>query len=131
MGPLRLFGPRGLMLLVAVVIVLLAIDSGSVFLTKMSSPDDVKGAGYAAAAVASHSPTTQQTAVNALHVAQQDAVTHGITVTDKTFTIYTDGSVKLTGTKTAPTILLHRLSFLAPLARVSTTVTVEPLPYSS
>ncbi len=49
----------------------------------------------------------------------------------KGFTIYPDGRVTLTGTKTAPTILLHRLSFLSHFAEVSTTVTVEPLPYTS
>ena len=49
----------------------------------------------------------------------------------KGFAIYPDGRVTLTGTKTAPTILLHRLSFLRHFAEVSTTVTVEPLPYTS
>ena len=97
----------------------------------MSSPDDVKGAGYAAAAVAEKLPTNQRAAVIALHVAERDAESHGITVKDTSFVIYPGGRVKLTGTKTAPTVLFHHLSWLAPLARVSTTVTVDPLPYDS
>ena len=97
----------------------------------MSEPDDVRTAGYAAAAVAKAGPTTRQVAVYALQVAQQSADGHDVTVPSKGFTIYPDGRVTLTGTKTAPTILLHRLSFLSHFAEVSTTVTVEPLPYTS
>ncbi|NYD42878.1 hypothetical protein [Nocardioides panaciterrulae] len=122
---------RGLLFLVTAAIVLFAIDGGSVLLTKMSSPDDVRGAGYAAAAVAEKMPTNQQAAVVALHVAERDAESHGITVKDTSFVIYPGGKVTLTGTKTAPTILFHHFSWLAPLARVSTTVTVDPLPYVS
>ncbi len=65
-GPLRLISLRSLGLLVAVAVVLLAVDAGSVMLTRMSEPDDVRTAGYAAAAVAKTGPTTRQVAVNAL-----------------------------------------------------------------
>ena len=37
--------------------------------------------------------------------------------------------VTLTGTKTAPTLLIKHLAVLSHWARVSTTLTVEPLPY--
>ena len=47
----------------------------------------------------------------------------------KNFEIYPDGSVTLTGTKTAPTLLLKHLSVFAHWARVSNTLTVAPLPY--
>ena len=130
-GPLRLITLRSLGLLIAVAVVLLAVDGGSVMLTRMSEPDDVRTAGYAAAALAKEGPATRQTAVSALQVAQQSADGHDVTVHSKNFTIYPDGRVTLTGTKTAPTILLHRLSFLSHFAEVSTTVTVEPLPYTS
>ncbi len=129
-GPLQLFSFRGLAFLVALVVGVLAVDAGSVFLTKVSEPDDVRTAGYAAAAVAAKGPTTRETAVTALAAARQDATVHGITVSGQTFTIYPDGRVTLTGTKTARTFLLHRLSFLSDFAEVKTTVTVEPLPYS-
>ena len=89
------------------------------------------GAGYKAAEVAKTGPAVRQVAHNALATARQDADTHDIKVPSKGFTIYPDGRVTLTGTKTAPTILLHRLSFLSHFAEVSTTVTVEPLPYTS
>ncbi|GAA2142022.1 hypothetical protein GCM10009844_12830 [Nocardioides koreensis] len=130
-GPLRLISLRGLGLLVAVAVVLLAVDSGSVVLTRMSEPDDVRTAGYKAAEVAKTGPTVRQVALNALATARQDADTHDIKVPSKGFAIYPDGRVTLTGTKTAPTILLHRVSFLSHFAEVSTTVTVEPLPYTS
>ena len=67
--------------------------------------------------------------LNALSAAQQDALAHGITVVSKGFTIYPDGSVTLTGTKTAPTLLMQHVALLSRLTHVSTTLTVEPLPY--
>ena len=48
----------------------------------------------------------------------------------KDFTIYPDGSVTLTGTKTAPTLLMQHVAVFDHLTHVSTTVTVEPLPYN-
>ncbi len=49
---------------------------------------------------------------------------------DKDFTIYPDGRVTLTGVKTAPTLLLDRVSVLKHFTQVSTTVTVTALPYA-
>ena len=130
-GLARFISRRGLGLLVAVAIALLAVDAGSVMLTKLSAPDDVKTAGYAAAEVAVKSQSkTRLTAIAALRAAQDDAVSHGITVSDKDFTIYPDGRVTLTGVKTAPTLLLDRVSVLKHFTQVSTTVTVTALPYS-
>ena len=131
MSTIRLMSLRSIGLLALFAAVLLAVDGGSVMLTRMSEPDDVRTAGYKAAEVAKAGPTVRQVALNALATARQDADTHDITVPSKGFAIYPDGRVTLTGTKTAPTILLHRLSFLRHFAEVSTTVTVEPLPYTS
>jgi hypothetical protein len=100
-----------------------------VFLTKMASADDVKQAGYQAAAVAKRGPATRQTAVAALDAARKDAGTHGITVRDQDFAIYPDGTVTLTGVKVAPTLLMKHLEFFHHITRVSTTLTVEPLPF--
>ena len=128
-GLIRIVNVRTVLAVVALVLVVLAVDSGSVFLTKMSSGDDVKEAGYKAAAVAKNGPATRQTAVAALDAAQADADGHNIIVNRKSFEIFPDGSVTLTGTKTAPTLLLKHLGGLAHWAHVSTTLTVAPLPY--
>ena len=128
-GLLKVISLRGLMILVAVAVAALVIDSGSLVLTRISSPDVIRGAGYKAAAIAERGPTTRQTAVVALTAAQQDALTHGITVVSKGFTIYPDGRVTLTGTKTAPTLLMQHVALLSRLTHVSTTLTVSPLPY--
>ena len=130
-GLLKIFSLRGLIVVATLVLLALALDSGSVVLTKMSSHDDIQEAGYKAASVAKQGPTTRQTAVVALTAAQQAAQAHGITVRTKGFEIYPDGSVTLTGTKTAPTLLMDHVSFLGRLTHVSTTLTVEPLPFDS
>ena len=128
-GLQRIFNIRTAITVVVLVLLVLAVDSGSVFLTKMSSADNVRAAGYEAAAVAKNGPATRQTAVAALNAAQSNADTHGIVVNRKDFEIYPDGRVTLTGTKTAPTLLIKHLAVLSHWARVSTTLTVEPLPY--
>ena len=128
-GFLQQLSFRGLIILAVAAVACLAIDTGSVILTKVSTPDDIRDAGYKAAAVAEQGPATRQVAVNALSAAQQDALAHGITVVSKGFTIYPDGSVTLTGTKTAPTLLMQHVALLSRLTHVSTTLTVEPLPY--
>lgn len=123
---------RGLaMLSLAIGFLLAVIDGGSVVLTKMSSPDDVRAAAYVAAAAAERQPTTPRTARTAYDAAVADAKHYGITIRTKGFTIYPDGRVTLTGVKTAPTIFLYRVAALRGFAEVSTTVTVEPLPYTS
>ena len=128
-GLLNIFNVRTAIIVAALVLAVLAVDSGSIMLTKMSSTDDVKQAGHQAADVAKHGPATRQTAIAALAAAEQEAGTHGISVASKDFTIYPDGRVTLTGTKTAPTLLMKHLSAFDHLIHVHTTLTVEPLPY--
>jgi hypothetical protein len=120
---------RAVLLLVAAVIVLGALDGGSVALTQLQLPDDVKTAGYAAAQVSG--PTDRQTAVAAWKAAEQAAELKGFTVPSRNFTIYPDGRVQLTGSREAPTFLLHRVRALQHLALVTSTQTVKALPYSS
>ena len=122
---------RAVLLVVAVVIVLSALDGGSVALTQMQLPDHVKTAGYAAAEVSGSGPTDRQTAVAAWRAAEQAAEKNGFTVRPRNFTIYPDGRVQLTGTREAPTLLLHRLHALQHWARVTSTQTVKALPYTS
>jgi len=122
---------RSLVTVITVVAAGLAlVDVGSVALTKMTVPDDVRAAGHAAAEVAKNAPPNRQTVTAAHQAAQDSAKLHGITVHTKDFTIYPDGRVTLTAGKTAPTLLLDRVPQLAHLADVTTTTTVEPLPFS-
>lgn len=114
----------------SLLICLLVFDGASVVLTEMSVSDDVLAAGHAAAEVAKHGPADRQTAAAAHQAAQDRAEIQGLTVQTKDFTIYPDGRVTLTAGKTAPTLLLHRISALSHLADVRATVTVTALPFS-
>jgi hypothetical protein len=117
-------------LLIATAVVLGGLDAGSVMLTQIRVPDDVRRAGLVAAETVSGQPVTRQTAQLAFEAASAEAGQHGIAVSTKDFTIYPDGRVTLTGGRTAPTLLLERIEPLRHYAEVRTTVTVEELPYS-
>jgi hypothetical protein len=117
-------------LVTATVVVLGAVDAGSIALTKASVPDDVRRAGQVAASAVKGQPATRQTARLAFDAAQTEARKHGIVVSTEDFTLYPDGRVTLTAGKTAPTLLLHRVEMLSGYADVHSTVTVEPSPYS-
>ena len=124
-------GLRGLVMLAAAVVFTLAVvDAGSIILTRMSVPDDVRSIGHTAAAAAADKPVTRQTARQAFESAQADARGYGIEVSTEDFTLYPDGRVRLTAGKTAPTVLLDRVEALRHLAEVRTTVTVDKLPFS-
>jgi hypothetical protein len=123
---------RGLVLtLAAVVFVLGAIDGGSIFLTRMSVPDAALNAGYVAAAAAKGQPTTRGTALVAYRAAREDGKKRDLQIRTKDFTLYPDGKVKLTATRTARTVVLHRIPDWSHWADVSATVTVSALPYAS
>jgi hypothetical protein len=128
---LRFVAKRAVLLVVGVAFVLGALDGGSVALTRLQLPDDVKTAGYAAAEVSSPGPTDRQTAVAAWKAAEQAAEKNGFTVPSHDFTIYPDGRVQLTGSREAPTFLLHRVRALQHLALVTSTQTVKALPFTS
>lgn len=124
-------GLRGLVgLAAAVTVVLGTVDAGSIMLTKLSVPDDVRSAGQAAVTATKNQPATGQTALVAFEAANADARSFGIEVSSKDFTLYHDGRVTLTASATAPTLLLQRLTPLRHLANITETVTVEPLPFS-
>lgn len=122
---------RAVFAVLAGAIVLGALDGGSVALTRLQLPEDIKQAGYAATEVSGRNQTNRQTAVAAWKAADKDAGEHGVAIESKDFTIYPDGRVTLTGTKTAPTLLLHRVAALEHLTRVTSTETVKALPYAS
>jgi hypothetical protein len=120
---------RCLILISLAVVGLLAIDGGSVLLTRLATPDELESAGQKAAAVVAHRSEgvpTPQTAMAALEAARAEAREHEITLSEDDFLVYADDSVELTGVATAPTLLLQRVPFLADLAEVTTTMTVEP-----
>lgn len=120
---------RSLLLAAVVIAALLAVDAGSVLLTRLASPDELESAGQKAAAVVAHRSEgvpTPQTALAALEAARAEAGEHEIALSEDDFLVYADDSVELTGVATAPTLLLKRVPFLADLAEVTTTMTVEP-----
>lgn len=107
-----------------------AVDGGSIVLTRLSVPDDAADVGHAAAANTEGQPATQQTAVVAFDAARRAAAPLGVRVRPDDFTLYPDGRVTVTATRTAPTLLLHRLPLLHDVATVTATETVAALPYS-
>lgn len=116
-------------LVVAAGFVLGAVDGGSVVLTRLAVPDDVRAAGQAAAGAVEGQPTNRQTAAVAYEVASDQARPHGLTVSRNGFTLYPDGRVQLTASRTAPTLLLDRVPALQHFAEASVTETVAALPY--
>jgi hypothetical protein len=130
MRPFSFGVSRPVWLAAMVLVVLGAVDAGSVMLTRLSVPDDVRRVGHVAAAAAYGQPTTRKTAQAAFAAAQSEARHRGIVVTTDDFALYPDGRVTLTAQKTAPTLLVKRIEALSHFAEVQTTVTVEKLPYS-
>jgi predicted acyl esterase len=118
-------------MLAAVVSVLSVIDGGSVFLTRMSVPDAAKNAGYAAAAAAEDQPMTRRTVLVAYNAARDDGEKRNLQIKTRNFTLYPDGKVKLTASRTARTLVLRRIPSWSHWADVSATVTVSALPYAS
>jgi len=104
-------------------------DGGSVVLTKMAVPDDTRAAGHAAAEAVVGMPTTRQTAVTAFAAAQDASSRQALSVRTKGFTLHGDGRITLTATRTAPTLVLHRIPILRDITIVSWTATVRALPY--
>lgn len=118
-------------MLISAVFVLSAIDGGSIFLTRMSVPDAAKNAGYAAARAAEGQPTTRRTVLVAYDAAREDGEKRNLKIKTGNFTLYPDGKVKLTATRTARTLVVRRVSAWSHWADVSATVTVSPLPFAS
>lgn len=116
--------------LASVLLVLAVVDGGSVLLARISVADQARGAGYAATAAVTDQPATAETVRLAFEAARDDARARDISISTKSFTLYPDGRVTLTARRTAPTLLLNRISALSHLAQVRATVTVTALPFS-
>lgn len=116
-------------LAVAGALVIAVLDGGSILLTTMQVPDDVRTAGHIAAAAAANKPIDRRTAVGAFEAAHAEADKHDIRVNPRTFTLQPDRRITLTGTKTAPTLMVGRFGVLRDLTIVASTVTVGELPF--
>jgi hypothetical protein len=116
--------------LVAAVVVGFGIDASSVALTRLSTPDDVREAGQAAAEAVQGMPVDRQSATVALAAAVDKARAHGLRILPGDFRLFPDGRVELTGDRTAPTLLIDHISPLSHLTSVESTATVTARPFS-
>ncbi|HYO40300.1 MAG TPA: hypothetical protein VER39_11645 [Nocardioidaceae bacterium] len=107
-----------------------AVDAGSVAVTRMSAAHKVEAVGQAAAGAVKGRPVTSATAALALRVAHKESRPGGLQVQGKSFRLYRDGRVHLIATTTAPTMVLQHLEPLRHLTHVTATATVTPSPYS-
>jgi hypothetical protein len=96
----------------------------------MSTEHDASTVAYAAAAAVRGMPITPQTAVIAYKAADELADRLGATVQQKDFRVNVNGGITLTLTKTAPTLAFNHLPRLRDLVEISSTVTVQPSPYT-
>lgn len=117
-------------LVTAAALVGAGIDAGSVVLTRLAVPDNVQQAGQAGAAAVEGMPVDQRAASIALAAAEEEARTSGLHVRVKTFRLHQDGSVELTGTRVAPTLLLEHLDPFRHYTRVRATERVDARPFT-
>lgn len=120
-------GSAWLKWLVALSLVLVVVlDAGSVVLTKMSLADDAGKAGRAAARAVSGLPVTTTTAqVGFAAAGQVAAFNEGEEVQRSDFEVLPGGGVSLTLVRTAPSLVLGRVPWLAKYGVVSASVVVE------
>jgi hypothetical protein len=116
--------------LVAAVVVGFGIDAGSVVLTRLSTPDDVREAGQAAAEAVKGMPVDRQAATMAFAAAADEGRTYELRILPRDFRLFPDGRVELTAARTAPTLLLAHISALKDLTSVESSATVTALPFS-
>jgi hypothetical protein len=117
-------------LVVASVLGGLGVDATSVAVARMEVPSQLQRAGLAAATSAKGQPATQHTATVALRAARHQARTDGLRVRARSFRLYPGGRVRLTATRTAPTLLLDRFEALRHFTVVSSTTDAAVSPYS-
>jgi hypothetical protein len=127
-----LLGSRPLTVLPMIILpIVLAWDGGAVTLMRMSVPDDAQQAGQAAVLAIQYmtgNPTTDE-AQSAFNAAKQVTDEHGETLDPTSFTIFQNGSVRLTVTRSISTVLFKYLPGLSDLDKTTTTVTVNRSTY--
>ena len=118
------------LLLIVSPIVGAGIDAGSVTLTRLSIEDNVRQAGQAGATAVEGMPVTQRAASVALAAAEEEARKSGLKVRSKDFRLHQDGTVELTGTRIAPTLLLEHLDMFRHYTKVRATERVDARPFT-
>ena len=108
------------------VVLVVALDAGSVVMTRMSLSDDGREAGRAAARAVSGFPLTVATAVTAYEAAEEvTGFKDGVSVRESDFEVLPGGGVALTVVRTAPSLLLWRVSWLERFGVVEVSDVVE------
>lgn len=129
---MQLLGSRPLTMLPMIILpIVLCWDAGATVLTHMSVPDDAQQAGQAAVLAIQYmtGDPTSEDAQSAFAAAKQVADEHGETIDPTSFTIYKDGSVKLTVSRSTSTVLFEHLPFLSGFDKATTTVIVSRSTY--
>jgi hypothetical protein len=128
----QLLGSRPLTVLPMIILpIVLAWDGGAVTLMRMSVPDDAQQAGQAAVLAIQYmtgNPTADE-AQSAFNSAKQVTDEHGETLDPTSFTIFQNGSVRLTVSRSISTVLFKYLPGLSDLDKTTTTVTVNRSTY--
>ena len=107
------------------VVLVVALDAGSVVMTRMSLSDDGREAGRAAARAVSGLPLILSTAVTAFEAAEEvTGFKEGVSVLRSDFEVLPSGGVTLTVVRTAPSLVLRRVSWLERFADVEVSVVV-------
>ena len=110
---------------VAALLLVVVADAGSVLMTKMSLSDTGRAAGRSASMAAAGMPLTTTTAVTAYQAAERvTSFKDGVSIQESDFEVLPDGGVMLTVVKTAPSLVLGRVPWLARFAVVSMSVVV-------
>jgi len=111
---------------VLAVVLVVVLDAGSVLMTRMSLSDDGREAGRAAARAVSGLPLTSATAVTAFDAAVEVAgFKDGVSVRQSDFEVLPGGAVALTVVRTAPSMVLARVPWLAHYGVVVVSVVVD------
>lgn len=121
---------RGLVLCaLALAAVALTVDAGSVVWARAVVPGELREAGRVAAEAVAELPRQRRAAVLAHRAADQEGRLRGLTVARDDFALLPDGSVRLRGSRTAPTLVLDRFPRLRELTVVEASAVVAPPSY--
>jgi len=102
------------------------LDAGSVFMTRLSVSDDGNQAGRAAARAVTGLPLTPATAMTGYEAALEvTGEKDGVTVRKSDFEVLPGGGVALTVERTAPSLVLKRVSWLERFGFVEVSVVVQ------
>ena len=108
------------------VVLVVVLDTGSIFLTKMSLSDDANQAGREAARAVSELPLNSKTAELGYEAATKvTGFKDGVSVRQSDFEVLPGGRVKLTVERTAPSLVMGRVSWIARFGVVAVTTVVE------